>query len=196
MIPIVVVLGGAFAIMGLRLALRSRRVAVYVRFCGMALACFLLLGNIEVLRAARAIPAQLKAVAGGHVAWSTFEFWAAAMGLEVSSLRPSGESLRSQAAALLLSLAFVVGMVRVLRRRRARVLALAVGLLFLLAAYFHFVATNPWTGRTGHSWSLFKVIKWAYPLLVTVQFAGIHSVIRLRRGSRPIVGLASLLAVM
>jgi hypothetical protein len=97
---------------------------------------------------------------------------------------------------VLLSVAFVLGMGQLLRRRRALMLALAIGLLSSMAAYFQFVATNPWTGGTGHSWSLFKVVKWSYPLLVTVQFAGIYSIIRFLPRKEILIAVASLLGLI
>jgi hypothetical protein len=196
MIPIIVILGGGFVMVGLWLAFRTRKVAQFLRFWGAMLAVFLLLGNIEFLRAARAIPLQMKVVAGGHIPWSSLEFWTAAMGIDVFRGPNPGASLPKAVAAVLLSVAFVLGMGELLRRRRALMLALAIGLLSSMAAYFQFVATNPWTGGTGHSWSLLKVVKWSYPLLVTVQFAGIHSIIRFLPRKEILIAVASLLGLI
>jgi hypothetical protein len=84
--------------------------------------------------------------------------------------------------------------IAVATRRSARPLLAASALLAGLGAYFSLFVADPWTGRRGHSWDVFKIVQWAFPLLVLFMAAGVGWLRRTLRSPWP-VAVAALLTL-
>ncbi len=50
---------------------------------------------------------------------------------------------------------------------------LQVMAVFALMAVWFLCVRDPFTGSMGHRWSLFKLAKWAYPVVVVIPFVGL-----------------------
>ncbi len=86
-------------------------------------------------------------------------------------LLPVSPFLRVTAVVLLLTVLGLAGVACLMRRRRWVILqALAV---FALLAVWFLCVRDPFTGHMGHRWSLFKLAKWAYPVVVLLPFVGL-----------------------
>jgi hypothetical protein len=57
-------------------------------------------------------------------------------------------------------------------RRPAWPLLTALALLAGLVAFYSLFVADPWTGRRGHSWNVFKAVQWAFPLVVLLVATG------------------------
>lgn len=136
-------------------------------------------------------------VVGFHVPLSPVGFSELALGARLfnaESLGPWAETLR--AAHLWLAPAYAAlalfGAYRIARAPRAGGLsASALGLAFGIA-YFALVAHDPWTGERGHTWNLFKLVQWAYPLVLIAEVHGLLALMARRDLVRFIPGLAAI----
>jgi hypothetical protein len=100
-------------------------------------------------------------------------------------------SVAAVAAAALAAIGFVA----LAPRRRAWPLLAVVALLAAAVLRYAWFARDPWTGALGHTWNLFKLAQWAYPLLLLLAAGGAPPALRAARGARWIaVPLAGLLA--
>src|SRR5262249_35854859 len=112
--------------------------------------------------------------AGGHIDWSPLRFWAFAMG---AAPQAGDLTTAKLAATVVASLCVLVGLGRLLRLRLVG-LGLSLALLAAMAAFFHWVVRDPWTGEPGQTWAEFKLCKWAFPLVVSVQVGGLGWLLR------------------
>jgi hypothetical protein len=179
MAPILALVGAAHVAHTLVLAWRSSRASgrSFARFCGWTLLGLLALGNVEWLRAIRAIQNAIGAHVGFPVPWQDSEYWGFALGQLHFNHRPGFEFKRTVLMVLASSF-LLLGLRRVFRDRRAMVAGFALLVFAAMAAYFRFAARDPNTGEIGHHWSLYKLSKWAFPLLLAVQFAGLGILLR------------------
>jgi hypothetical protein len=163
-------------------------------FAGVALLAVAVSGNYEYIRAARGI---LFAVGhngvGGHVPWHFGQYARFALGFYTKSalMDPGGQTWLAGAPAAVVGL---LGLARALRHRRALPLTVAGLTLAGLAVYFRFRAHDPWTGEVGHTWNLFKLSKWSFPLVAALEAAGVALVLR-RMPRRPAVLLCAALTI-
>jgi hypothetical protein len=159
-----------------------------LRFAGLTLLALLVLGNVEYVRAARALPFMMKLTAGGHIDWSATDYVKFALGFSSHGMfvGTPDVSRRSLIAFALAAVAFLLGLARTLRYAHARPLTVAVLVFTLLAAYYRFHAHDPWTGELGHTWSLFKISKWVFTLVAALQVAGLSLVLRRMRWPRTV----------
>ena len=157
----------------------------FLRILAMALAVAVLAGNVEILRASSAMPSQVGAVVGGNIAWSWPEFWSFAMGTRIGGFERMRMD-RSVGWAVLTVVATVLLILGLSRRAispgRAPAVVAALGGLLALGAYFALAVRDPWTGLTGHTWSVFKVAQWGFPVALALQSAGLEVISRARRG--------------
>ncbi len=183
-------------VLGLVIALSSLLGLVHARFGGApgpnvralagAAPIFVLAANYELVRAARAIPTQLGAVVGWDVRWPALDFAAFAVGAFPGSAEIA--LFPSNRAVWLLTVGLValgvVGLLSSLREAPLRHAVGAVVVLLAMAAYFAFIARNPWTGNLGNSWSLYKVLGWLYPMILVLEVSGLSALCtRIRRVS-------------
>jgi hypothetical protein len=184
------------AVTALRAARRGRGAASAsspARMLAVLAASFLLLGNLEIVRALAAIPQQVRAVVGWHVDASLAGWLALFAGTAVHPALPGLERVVPPMAllvpsVLVLALAlgswFFGGGAVARGPRAARPLLhttrAAVIVLLLMVVHFAFLAEDPWTGKPPHTWSLYKLSQWLHPLVVVSAWAGAR---RLLRGS-------------
>ncbi len=66
----------------------------------------------------------------------------------------------------------LLGTIHLGRTARTRVWPVVFLALAGALGYYALFVTDPWTGRTGHTWSAFKLVQWSYPLVFLLQCAG------------------------
>jgi hypothetical protein len=148
------------------------------------------------LRAAPQLGSMTQAVPGSHVTLTPREVGAFALGAHVMTFPWSpgpGQASRralTLAAPGLLLLA-LLGLPRL--RTALPSTGIVLGVLSGAAAYYSLVARDPWTGLTGHTWSLFKLLQWWFPFVVALQAGGLASLERPRHVRWPLAPLAALL---
>src|SRR5262249_9801692 len=71
-------------------------------------------------------------------------------------------------------------------RRPACPLLTALALLAGLVAFYSLFVEDPWTGRRGHSWNVFKAVQWAFPLVVLLVATGADWLRRRTRAHWPV----------
>jgi len=154
------------------------------------------LGNVEYQRALFAVRVQMKTYDVVRVEWPLLQFWGFALG--AWAYPPTALPVGTLAALFctgLATLCFFLGLGRLVRSRQALPLAACVGLLLAMGLYYAFVARDPWDGRMGHSWRVWKSSKWIFPLAAAVEAAGLGVLVRRARAPRLIPGLAFGLAL-
>jgi len=166
-----------------RRAHRRGTTRALVGFLAEALGLFLLLGLRDLVGVALRLRNFMTDVAGGHVPWSALEFFQFATGTRV--LAPGWTSvealpwtlLNRGLAPLYLGLA-LFGLALALRRERSRGLG-ALGTLFGLALlYYAFAVLDPWKHTRGHTWNVFKLTQWSFPVFVLLGALGLKALVR------------------
>ena len=116
---------------------------------------------------------------GEHVPFSLAEFLGFAMGTQVLGLHGSRVEVPLLSAAwrgltpvgLVL---FLVGLYCTARRPRTWGLAAMAFVLAAALGHYALFIRDPWTGSLGHTWSVFKLIQWAYPVVFLLQVSGLN----------------------
>jgi len=173
MLPLLAAMLGVFLIVQGGAAVRRGKVlrfAVCVAVTSVVLAA---LGNLEFARAYTALRIQMGAVCGWHLPWSWDRFWGFAMGPRIYEPTFAPHEHTRILLTAMATVALAAGSLRLVRRRQALPLATLVGVYIALAIYFGAFSDDPWTGEQGHSWSLFKLCKWAFPVVVALQTGGL-----------------------
>jgi hypothetical protein len=172
--PLLALVGAGYLGLTLWRAYRRSQVKPFVLFTGQTLLAMGIAGNIEWIRAYHGVLFQLTACVGWHSPWTIPVYWSVALGvkapLEEFDLHLGRLGVPAVIAA---TAAFGLGMLRSIRDRRTYIAGMALVLFVLLAVYFHGWAVDPFTHEIGHTWSLYKLCKWSFPLLLVVQFAGL-----------------------
>ncbi len=186
-VPVGLAAGAAHLAAGLW---RTRAVGWLARFWAVAAASATVLSGVAPLRLARALDVLLHARVGGPVAAGPGELVEFALGARAFGL-DAGPRLQGtvDAAAALLALgglALLAGGLVV--RWRAPGAPMRAALLVFLAGLVVQAALrqDPWTGARGHSWGVFKLLQWQYPLVLLQQVLGAQALWR-RWGLRPSV---------
>ncbi len=154
---------------------------------------FLSLVGLDLGPAFRGLPFLTTVTVGRPISLSPFEFLSFAMGVGAlnADVRlvawPWPVQLPATIAAALLA---ALGLVRVSRRPSSGPLLAMLAILAALASYYGLVARDPWSGQTGHTWSLFKAVQWAFPLIFLLQVAGTAGLARWPGGRTAIAVLA------
>lgn len=167
---------------------RGRRLGRLGWFTGLTVLALAAFGNVEHVRAVRSllIMTKLNSV-GWHVDWSAGGFARFALGFYPhqtftmflpAELRDPPPPTRYAVAVALAGVAFLLGLTRVFRHGRALPVAVAVLVLAGLITYYALWARDPRTAEVGHTWSLFKLSKWSFPLIAALQLAGLSLVLR------------------
>lgn len=160
---------------------RRTRMRVLGRL-GMASALALLLAGFDAVSAVRGLHRLLASEPGAHVPLSPLGLAAVALGpgpgatAYVPRALPPGAAALTAGAALLTGIGFATW-----RSRPMGGLLAALVPLALLVVWNAFVR-DPWSGERGQTWSLFKTVQWAFPLLLLVQLAGLAWLARRARG--------------
>ncbi len=132
---------------------------------------------------------------GGHVSFTAGQFLQFAMGMRVLGLHGSSvevpvlSDLQRALTPLCLGLT-VLGLYGAWRRPRARGLAAVVTLLAAALGYYALAARDPWSDQVGHTWNVFKLMQWAFPLVFLLQVAALRHLLRpLASARRPVLAL-------
>lgn len=186
--PLAALTAAGWFVLGVVRSRNERNVRGFVRFTSLTALLLILIGNYEWYRAWHAVRAAIGVAVGSPIPWADGEFWGFALGNLPFNHRTPIDAGRATLVSVS-SILILIGAVRMARDRRAAVVGMALLTFALMTAYFRFVATDPFSGAVGHRWSLFKLCKWAYPLLLVVQFAGLAAL--LPRGRlRPVLFIA------
>ena len=71
------------------------------------------------------------------------------------------------------------------RRTRMRPLAAAAVVLLLGAGYFALLVKDPWSGERGHTWNLFKLAQWGWPIVLLLASLAVRRLAPRRPPWRP-----------
>jgi hypothetical protein len=185
-VPFAVVAAGAVAAhVGAQTgrAHRTGRAGRLLAFWSITALGALLLCRLDVVGLVRGFVTLVQGTVGGHVGTSArglaeFALGVRALGLDAGPrLGPLVEGLTpplALAGLLLLAAGGVAG-----ARKRPAVPAGVSFLVLLAGLAFHAVfRLDPWTGMRGHTWGIFKLLQWQYPLVLLLQAAGLHALQR------------------
>jgi hypothetical protein len=177
----------ALAVAGCGLWRRWRRPARLLRFAAVVLLSLAVFANVECLRAVRGVVtmAGLSSPVGYPLRWEMSDYGKFVLGFYPLFFLPPGQPGPPiyLLGTILAGLSCLLGLARACRRRAVPMLA-ALLVLGSLAVLYRFAAHDPWSGARGHSWYLFKLGKWSFPLVATFEVAGLSLVLRrLRRGN-------------
>ena len=201
-LPLVVPLVAAAAAWGAASFFRARRKHRERRFlaqAGVALLLVVVFSFADLRGVLGRFLGFARSETGGHVAFSAVQFLEFAMGLRV--LGPHGTSvdlpflggLPGLLTPLALGLA-VVGLYETWRRPRTRGVAAVLSLLAVAIGYYALLVRDPWSGRVGHTWNVFKLMQWAFPLVFLLQVAALQRLPPARTPGRRLALAAVLLA--
>ena len=170
-LPLAPLLGFAAAVALVPALLRARRRGQLRRLALFAVAvavCVVLFATRDVVSALSPLHGFATSVAGGHVPWNPVDFFQFALGTRVLApgwvnveLRPW--SALNRGLTPLYGVLVLVGLWHAARQPRTRPLLAAAGLVALTAGTFALAVKDPWSGRLGHTWNLFKLAQWGWP---------------------------------
>jgi hypothetical protein len=157
-------------------------------------AIFFLLAGLDLGPVLRGLPILATVSVGRPIPLSPFEFLSFALGTGLLAtdfrlLAPSPPfHLVATAAALMLA---TMGLAQVARRPRKAPFLAVLAILGALVGYYAFIARDPWSGHTGHTWSVFKAVQWVFPLTLLLQVAGAARLARWPGGRAAVAALAA-----
>jgi hypothetical protein len=134
-------------------------------------------------------------VVGYHVDLSAFGFVQLALGAllqTIEPLSPVSEALRTAHRWLvpLYAALALIGFGRIVRSPRASGFSASALVLGFAVAYFALLSPDPWTGQRGHTWNIFKLVQWAYPLVLIAELHGLVTLAGRRDAHRFVPWLA------
>ena len=152
------------------------------------------LGNLEFVRAYRALPAQFGRVLGNPVVWNPLYavmhsggFLAGAWEGRIWLLRWPALTI---AGAVAVAAIAALGFAHSTGRLRTRVVWPLLGVLAVSIAafvYFCYFAISPWDGKVGHSWNEFRVSSWATLYMLALIGGGLAASWARYRLLRPVI---------
>jgi hypothetical protein len=152
---------------------------------------YVLLGNLEIMRAVHSIPRQLHAAvgtAGWQVQVSTGKWLGLFAGTTVYPELPGPTPAAIPIAWLVVSIVILTLCIAALWRRTARPLLhttrAATLVLGLMVVYFAFIAINASKQDAPTTMPLYKVSQWLHPLIIVSAWAGARRFLRGRRTPR------------
>jgi hypothetical protein len=159
---------------------RRRWLARFARFTGLVLLALLLFGNIEYVRAVRNVLFMMHFPSGYVIPWTNSQFAKFALGFYPHHLFAIADSVPRPylIGAVLAGTAFLLGLLRAFRYRRALPLVIAFCVFAGLVIVYRLGVRDPWTGALGHTWKLFKLGKWVFTLVAALEVAGLWLVLR------------------
>ena len=165
-----------------------RRFAWFVAACAFFAA---LCANIELVRCWRGVQVMMAInIVGCHIDWTPQQFAAFALGGNTNDYvfdRPL-EGWRYTLTVATMSALFAAGL-SAWRHRRAIFAVTGLAVFAGLFAFFSLFRNDPWTGQVGHSWNLFTICKWAFPLIAATQIAGLAALLGLLKSHRLAQGM-------
>jgi hypothetical protein len=186
LLPFLLVADLCFALACIVRARRQRRLGSVLAYGGLIAGFCLVFGNVEFFRVWQAVHLMLSiAGVGWHIPLTPrFPAFLSGSG-DFSGIDPNSATRGVHAHFLVigvvLGLLLVLGLFSAWRRRAAVSLLGAAGGFLAVALLYAFWSRDPWTGEVGHTWNLFKLGKYAYPLVVVFQVQGLWLLCRDRR---------------
>src|SRR5262249_31501499 len=173
--PVLMLVTALVAVQALWRAHRLKITTYVLRAAVVVAACFVVLANVQIAKFVALFPIVTGIIVGWDVQWSALDFWAFGMGTRQAGVEAAVPVTAAMPVLLTLvaTVLLVAGLARLLTHRFATALLAAVAVFGVMAGYYGFVAHNPWTGALGHTWSLYKVAQWAFPVVLAVQVVGI-----------------------
>jgi hypothetical protein len=191
-LPLLPLLGFAAVVAAIpvvRRARRQKRLRPLAAFVAVAGALVALYSTRDLLSALSPLHGFATSVAGGHIPWGPSEFLQFALGTRV--LGPGWDSVEvdpwSRLNRWLTPLYLVLvaaGLWLAARRPRTRPLAAAATVLALGMAYYALFVRDPWSGRLGHTWNVFKLAQWGWPFALLLAAGGLQRLAPRRPGTR------------
>ena len=134
-------------------------------------------------------------VAGGHIPFGALQFFQFATGTRVltpgwGSVEPWPFSALNRALAPAYAVLALAGAGWAWRHPRTRALAAAGSVLLAGIGYYALLVNDPWTGRRGHTWNVFKLAQWICPFLLLFASAGLRHLSSAWRARRWIAAVA------
>ncbi|MFO0878716.1 MAG: hypothetical protein U0840_15350 [Gemmataceae bacterium] len=147
-----------------------------VPFAGTTFLALVLLGNVEWYRFYKALGLQINAVVGWPIPWSPTQYL-----LFLYGLYPWNAQGWFSPSLLMMLLVVAIPLSAVelfycFKQRRWIVPMLVAVFLALMCVFLH--KEDPFTHTQGHRWNLFKLAKWAFPVVVALPLAGSYRLVR------------------
>lgn len=194
-LPVLPVLGGAGLVVTWQGFVEARRHGLGRRGLAFASGIGLLVVVLAFRDLVGALERYVKFVTdapGTHIRFTVLEFVQFAAGTRVlapgwSNVEIDPWSAANRALTSVYLLLGVVGLGLAWRSARTRGLAAVSSILLLAVGYYALLARDPWTNEVGHTWSLFKLCQWAFPLLLLLEALGLERITRrLGRARTPV----------
>lgn len=130
-------------------------------------------------------------VAGGHIPWGATDFLQFALGTRVlaagwANVEAAPWSALNRALTPLYGGLALAGLALAVRRPRTRPLAAAAALILVAAGYYALAVKDPWSGKTGHTWNLFKLAQWIWPFALLLGALAARRASALAGRARPV----------
>jgi hypothetical protein len=137
----------------------------------------LILGNIEWIRAGHALLTQKDAIVGNPMPMSAFAHIGISTGLFLESLTTYDiNTIATRLAVIILLISAIFGGLKFCKPKNINSILLHSCASFIpLLIYFFFISRDPWSGKTGHTWSMFKLDQWISPFLLIFAMYGFTS---------------------
>jgi hypothetical protein len=191
--PFLVAAGGAWLLQNGYRAVRAGRAAGWASFMGVAVLVAAAGGNLELLRAWRWAPqAAAMSGCGFPIPWTELQYWEFTTGanpIGPNYARPFTGWVR-WASLGVTSAAVLLGARRLFQDRRLLPLSAALVAFTALFVWFRGHVADPWSHQPGHTWNMFKLAKWVFPLAASAQVAGLA--LLARRLGRPSLAYAGM----
>jgi len=200
LLPALFLVGALALVQGFRRARRRGKERRFAAWAGGVAALFLLLGLRDLVGVVLRMRGFMTDVAGGYVPLAAVEFFQFALGARVFA--PGSTSIESwpwttlnrAVAPLTLGLA-LYGLGLVLRRERSRGIGVVAALFGLAILYYALAVDDPWKHTRGHTWNVFKLCQWSYPVSLLLASVGLRALARRMRPGARLVASALALAV-
>ncbi len=156
----------------------------------------LLLAGRDLVGAIAPLQGFATHLAGGHIPFDALQFFQFGFGTRVlapgwTNVEVAPWSALNRALTPVYALVFVVGLVQVWRSARRRAVGAASSVLLLGIAYYALLVKDPWNGRLGHTWNVFKLMQWSFPFVLLLTVAGLRRLVSSVRSWRlPLLALA------
>jgi hypothetical protein len=186
LLPALLLVGALSLCQGFRRARRRGKGRRFAAWAGGVAALFLLFGLRDLVGVVLRMRGFMTDVAGGYVPLAAVEFFQFALGARVFA--PGSTSIESwpwtvlnRALAPLTFLLALYGLGLVLRRERSRGLGTVAALFALAILYYALAVEDPWKHTRGHTWNVFKLCQWSYPVTLLLAALGLRSLVRRTR---------------
>jgi hypothetical protein len=183
---------------------KSIRKKIFFNSIGM-LVVSILISNISMLNAIKAILSQLKAVVGSHISYSVWEYTLYLLSIPVNYANNLGRYYPVIYFFLVVTVLFALYLIltkglnnlRLKERIKIQLILIILFPYVALLVYFIFFDMDPWlTEKRGHSWSIYKDIQYMsifVPVIIGISFYSLFDNGRFNKTL--LIGISSLFIV-